>query len=387
MKSFTIIFSLALVGAVLARGQSEDVLSRTAHKLAVDHRLCIGYFGGSITDGTGASAREKTSWRALTTEWFQKRFPRADVTAVNACIGGTGSDLGVYRVGRDLLARKPDMVFVEFSVNDSGRRATGTPDPLTPAMEGIVRQIWSANPNADVVFVYTTMKNYESFLEKGGLSPAAIRHQSVANHYGISSIDVGRFLWTRMRAEGKSWGDYFIDGVHPNDRGHALYAEAVRDFLEARDWTRQSTQTVVLPAPLSVNSPVHTRMVDAFDHAGPGWMKVEKFNGSLCPHYIQSDQPGAQLVFPFQGNAIGLVWIMSGEGGDIEWSVDGSAYRRASSRRQGGATNPLARHVMFADPLWGTGLEPGNHELRLRGVDGGPVSIGSFIVNEAPVER
>ena len=374
----------------MVHGEAENALSRTSHTLATDNRLCIGYFGGSITDGTGASSRNTTSWRSLTTQWFKQKFPEADISMVNASIGGTGSDLGVYRVDRHLLERKPDLVFVEFSVNDSGRRATGTLDPLTPAMEGIIRQIWTFNPNADVVFVYTTMKQYEPHLEKGEVSPAASRHQRVADHYGIPSVDVGLALWTHMRSEEESWSDYFIDGVHPNDEGHAIYAEAVCTWLEAQDWTRQTeAEPVDLPPSLSPDSPVNTRMEDAVDHANTGWSIVEESMGILCPRHIFSDEPGTELVFPFRGNAIGLVWIMSGESGDIEWSVDGSSFQRASSRRHEGATNPLARHVMFADPLWGTGLAPGEHELRLRvaadqqtGQSSGPVRIGSFIVND-----
>src|SRR6202035_2996162 len=108
----------------------------------------IGYFGGSITAGAGASDASKTSWRALTTAWFKAHFPDAAITEVNAAIGGTGSDLGVFRCQDDLLSKHPDLVFVEFAVNDGG----GAELRIKRCMEGIVRQIWKANPNADIIF-------------------------------------------------------------------------------------------------------------------------------------------------------------------------------------------------------------------------------------------
>ena len=36
----------------------------------------------------------------------------------NAGIGGTGSDFGITRLYDDVVSRDPDIVFVEFSVND-----------------------------------------------------------------------------------------------------------------------------------------------------------------------------------------------------------------------------------------------------------------------------
>src|SRR4051794_27884990 len=66
----------------------------------------IAYLGGSITAQEG--------WRPKTLAYFQKAYPEAKVSQVNAAIGGTGSDLGVYRVQHDVLDFKPDLLFVEF---------------------------------------------------------------------------------------------------------------------------------------------------------------------------------------------------------------------------------------------------------------------------------
>ena len=45
-------------------------------------------------------------------------FPEAEFTCVNAGIGGTTSHFGAARAEEDLLYARPDVVFVEFSVND-----------------------------------------------------------------------------------------------------------------------------------------------------------------------------------------------------------------------------------------------------------------------------
>src|SRR5258708_6271371 len=81
-------------------------------KLAAGKEVHIAYFGGSITAQEG--------WRPKTLAYFQKQYPGAKISQINAAIGGTGSDLGVFRLKQDVLDHQPDLVFVEFAVNDGG---------------------------------------------------------------------------------------------------------------------------------------------------------------------------------------------------------------------------------------------------------------------------
>ena len=73
------------------------MLENTIYKLKHDKKLTIGYFGASLSEGSGASDMSKTSWRALTTEWFRREYPDCDITEINAAIGGTGTDLCFFR--------------------------------------------------------------------------------------------------------------------------------------------------------------------------------------------------------------------------------------------------------------------------------------------------
>ena len=73
------------------------MLTNTAYRLHHDKKLTIGFFGGSITEGAGATSWDGTSWRANITRDLKETYPDAEITAVNAAIGGTGTDLGLYR--------------------------------------------------------------------------------------------------------------------------------------------------------------------------------------------------------------------------------------------------------------------------------------------------
>ena len=166
--------------------QTRDGLPHVFAKLNAHQPVTVAWFGGSITAGSGASKGDETSYRGLVSHWFTDTFPQSHVTNVNAAIGGTGSDLGAFRLGRDVLAHKPDLVFVEFAVNDGGASEA----MIVRAMEGIVRQTRRADPDTDVCFVYTFGLNSLPEFRAGRLLHSVQCDEIVAAHYGLPSVNM-----------------------------------------------------------------------------------------------------------------------------------------------------------------------------------------------------
>ena len=210
--------------------QARGGLPHAFAKLKAGKPVTVVYFGGSITAGAGASQPEQTSYRALVGQWLTRTFPEAAVTDVNASIGGTGSDLGAFRAGRDVLSRRPDLVFVEFAVNDGG-----APDATVDrSMEGIVRQVRRADPAADLCFVYTFVTDWLPDLGAGRLHPSVQRDEIVAAHYGIPSVNVALPAARKLLAGTMTREEFSKDGVHPTDAGHRIYADTLIAFLQAQ---------------------------------------------------------------------------------------------------------------------------------------------------------
>jgi hypothetical protein len=103
-------------------------------KAAAGADVKVAYLGGSITAQPG--------YRIKTLAHFKSEYPKAKFQEINAAIGGTGSDLGVFRLEHDVFEGKPDLLFVEFAVNDGGAK----PEEIIRAMEGIVRKTWKTFP-------------------------------------------------------------------------------------------------------------------------------------------------------------------------------------------------------------------------------------------------
>jgi lysophospholipase L1-like esterase len=219
------IFTSELFSQVIDTARAFDNLR---YRLSQDKKVTIAYLGGSITQGQGASNRAVTSWRPLTTTWFKQNYPQATVTEVDASWGATGSDLGAFRCTRDVCSRRPDLVFVEFAVNDWQKTSAN----VQPYMDGIVRNIWRTLPNCVIVFVYTVHNNTISHYDKGSAPPAVQAQQAVADHYNVCTINIGKALWLAIKNGKGTLSTYTADGTHPTDAGYKVYADEIAGVLK-----------------------------------------------------------------------------------------------------------------------------------------------------------
>ncbi len=119
--------------------KQRDGLGNIFSKLQRGGELKVGYFGASVTNGAGATSQDK-KWRWIVHHWLEEQYPQAKLAHLHVVNGGTGSDLGACRIGREMLSQDPDLLFIEFAVNDGGRPQ----GYVLRTMEGIIRQIWRA---------------------------------------------------------------------------------------------------------------------------------------------------------------------------------------------------------------------------------------------------
>lgn len=217
------------------RGQD---LKNTYAKLSKGEEINVLYYGGSVTNGTGASNPEKYSWRALVGKWLTDSFPKAKINNINVSYGGTGSYFGAYRVKHEVISKKPDLIFIEFAINDhyDNQVRSLSKEKSSTQFETIVRSIWNELPECDIVTVLTTEKGYISINRAGKLHSYAQAHEEISAAYKIPSLHVGRALVSKL-SYGDTEGDWNKhmwnnnDIVHPNDKGYAVYFEVFKEYL------------------------------------------------------------------------------------------------------------------------------------------------------------
>jgi lysophospholipase L1-like esterase len=304
-------------------------------KLESGQPVRIAYLGGSITAQPG--------WRPKTLHWFQEQFPQSEVSETNAAIGGTGSDLGVFRLKQDVLDHQPDLLFVEFAVNDGG----ADPHRIHQAMEGIVRQTLRANPRTDICFVYTLVAGWTETLRDGKFPRAASAMEAIADHYGIPTIHMGLqvaileggdgLLFTgpqpKTDEEKQALGDRILfspDGVHPYaDSGHELYLQAmVRGMKQIREVGKPGPHR--MPEPFVKDNWEAAQMVPLRrSMLSEGWEKLDPKEHDLArrfenrmPEMWSADEPGETIKFQFRGTTLRLYDLLGPDCGQVIVRVD-----------------------------------------------------------------
>ena len=236
-------------------------LKNLMKRAANGESLVIGFLGGSITQGSLSSTPE-TCYAYLVYEWWKKSFPNAAFSFVNGGIGGTTSHYGGARAWKDVLCYRPDIVTVDFSVNDDANEF------FEETYEGTLRRLLMA-PSAPAVVVlnnvfYDTGKNAQDY------------HNRIADHYGIPHVSIKDTVYPDVESGKIVRADITPDNLHPNDKGHRLVADeicklldSIKEELEKEDIEGKIIETndlASLPAPLTENAYEHSRLIQIQDN-------------------------------------------------------------------------------------------------------------------------
>jgi lysophospholipase L1-like esterase len=221
---------------------SQGDVSRMAAVMAKARRgeeICVAAIGGSITAG-GLQAKEpKNRYIARVADWFTQTFPKAKVRFVNAGIGGTNSLYGAMRVRRDVLSKKPDLVIVEYAVNDNH------PVPMFwDSYEGVLRQILREPQQPALVQLF--------FMQRKGENAQETQHM-LGLHYNLPMVSFRDAWWPEIYSGRAVWETMYADVVHPNDTGHILASElliALLNDVNARPESSATASRADLPAPM-----------------------------------------------------------------------------------------------------------------------------------------
>jgi lysophospholipase L1-like esterase len=338
-----------------------------AKKVRDKKPVVISYIGGSITQGTGAS-QYSSNYYWISSQKLKKKIEEcgSSLKIYNAAIGGTSSTYGAYRIGAHVLIYEPDLLIIEFSVNDAGNKKA--PD----GMESMVRQALNVNPEMGIIFLYTSCGKYQKkYYSKGKLPPAVEQHHRIAQHYGILEVLTGLRINQGIISSQFSIDNFFTDGTHPSDIGHKFYADILTNALEPMfglEVPSKQCPTLIEPLGASLLENARCESITPKD-LSDGWIKKNKqWNWFGDVSIYKSDILGALLSFKPTGKNIQLIYTGNIQ---VSWISDGKEYVENIS----GETNmPMPAKYTFPTSSY---LD---EEIRIKVLKGGGEVWGVFSI-------
>ena len=323
--------------------------TRVQHVMAKSRRgepVTLAVIGGSITAGAKATKPEFRYGNRIAA-WWQEQFPDSKVSFHNAGIGATGSNYGALRCQRDLLSHKPDLVVVEYAVND------GPGQDTRESLEGVVRQILSEPQRPAVLLMF--------MMHTGG-GNAQADDEVVGRHYQLPMVSFRDALWPEIEAKRLAWEDVIADEVHPNDPGHELAAQFVESYLA--EILAKLPQDDALPA----IKPLPEALNEIFCHCElreAAALRPTSSEGFTLQHgRWHADQPGSVFEAEISGERIYIMFYrIKGPMGRASVTIDGG--------------EPTTLEAWFAATwggyrvlqLIGRDLSPGMHKVNITVLD------------------
>lgn len=202
-------------------------LPHVAGKLAAGKPVVIVAFGSSSTAGYGASSPDFNYPNRLAVQ-LRRQYPGADITVINAGVGGEDAPEMMKRLQKEVIDIHPDMVIWQVGTNAVLRNL----DPADTAklVEQGISSIQAAG-GADIVLVdpqYSPAVNQRK--ESAGKMVKLLGKVAELRHVGIFP----RFEVMRDWHENQSIPvESFViaDGLHMNDWGYACFAQLLGDDI------------------------------------------------------------------------------------------------------------------------------------------------------------
>ncbi|MEZ6039205.1 MAG: GDSL-type esterase/lipase family protein [Planctomycetaceae bacterium] len=236
------------------------------------------------------------------------------VRVINAGVGGHHTDNARKRFENDVLSQKPNIVVIQFGINDAAvdvwkdppatesrvsltdyeknlrhfvrtlvdrrtRVVLMTPNPLrwTPKM----REMYGKPPYLP--------NNVDGFNVKLASYAEAVRQ--VARTEGVPLIDVYQRFEEFGTIDGQSVDDLLLDGIHPNEKGHRLVADLLKEVL-------LKTEQTDLPASSATTETNDVKILE--NPAGSSFTTTNPETTSIrFEDYVSNPPPGHRE--PIQG--------------------------------------------------------------------------------------
>lgn len=201
--------------------------------------LKLYFFGDSICVGQYVSIHK--TWVSMVSKKLEEDLGDK-VIVMNASVNGNTTRIALERMHYDVLSHNPDIVFIQFGMNDCNIWETDKGCQrvaLESYIQNLKEMFYRAKANDVKKVLFNT--NHPSFLNKPFKYKKNTTYETSNSLYykalkkiQMNSQDV-LFLDVREHIESKKYSPeaYLLeDGIHLNIKGHEIYCDYIYPFIK-----------------------------------------------------------------------------------------------------------------------------------------------------------
>ena len=218
-----LMFAAALCSAQAVDATFTEVVQRLQVKWPKNHTVHIVCHGHSVPAGYFKTpiVQSDQAYPAKLQTGLRQRFPHAVLNVIVTAIGGEHSVAGAARFERDVLALRPTVVTIDYSLNDRG---VG----LEKAKAAWTQMIVAAKAAGIRVVLLTPTPDQRAKLDdpQDPLNQHAEQVRALAKEHQVLLVDSLALFQAKIKA-GTPLPALMSQGNHPNEAGHELVAAAL----------------------------------------------------------------------------------------------------------------------------------------------------------------
>ena len=211
---------LSVITDVLRRHWPDN---RTVNLVCHGHSVPAGYFATPMVDTLNA-------YPHLLQVGLKHRFPFAVINVIVTAIGGENSESGAARFDREVLCLRPDLITLDYGLNDRGiglEKARDTWTRMIRAAGRVGCMMLLMTPTLDMTQAATYAGE-----DKPLLGAHADQIRQLASEHGVGLVD--SFAKFQQYTETGDLSDLLSWSNHPNRQGHALVARELLKWFPAK---------------------------------------------------------------------------------------------------------------------------------------------------------
>lgn len=234
LNFFVLLISMVIATPLQSAAQADetDYLSVIKEELIKEwpknKTINLVFHGHSVPSGYFKTPVVNTfdSYPFLVLKELKLAYPNAVVNVIITAKGGENSENGEKRFEEDVLTHKPDVLFIDYVLNDRGIGIQRS----TAAMKKMIKAALEKKIKI-ILLTPTPHQNYDLLDTTNAYEPFAKGIIDLAKEYKLGLVDSYKAFREKIK-EGHAVSEYMSQVNHPNKEGHQLVADEIMKWFK-----------------------------------------------------------------------------------------------------------------------------------------------------------